>query len=158
MLQIKVCDFQLTDSTILVCFDGAALSSGLCCGARGTFRAHQKRTTKWCLNCGAGTNNKAELLGLWVSLSLAKFWNLNHILVLGDSKLIIDWINQNCKLNSVHLEGWKQETLKLSNNFSDIHFSHIPRTHNRAADALSKRALSGVVGRLSVYHCDKGVE
>jgi ribonuclease HI len=158
ILQYKVCDYQLTEGTILICFDGAALSNGLCCGAGGTFRAHQTRTTNWYLNCGAGTNNKAELLGLWVSLTLAKIWNLNHILVLGDSKLIIDWINQTCKFNSVHLEGWKQETLKLSTNFSDIHFSHIPRTHNRAADSLSKRALSGVVGRLSVYHSDLGIE
>jgi hypothetical protein len=131
LLQPKVCDFQLTEGTTLICFDGAALSNGLCCGAGGTLRATQTRTTNWFLNCGAGTNNKAELLGLWVSLTLAKFWNLNHILVLGDSKLIIDWINHSCKFNSVHLEGWKQKTLSLSTYFSDIHFSHIPRTLNR---------------------------
>jgi hypothetical protein len=97
-------------------------------------------------------------LGLWVSLSLANFWSLNHLHVLGDSKLIIDWINQVCKLNSVHLEGWKQETRKLATNFSNIQFSHISRVHNSAADALSKRALSAVVGKLSIYHSDNGLE
>jgi len=97
-------------------------------------------------------------MGLWVSLSLATFWSLNHILVLGDSRIIIDWINLHTKLHSVHIEGWKERTLKLSSNFSDIEFRHIPRSQNIAADVLSKRALCGVVGRLSVYHVDKGVE
>ena len=97
-------------------------------------------------------------MGLWVSLSLDTFWSLNHILVLGDSKIIIDWINHNSKLHSVHIEGWKERTLKLSSNFSAIKFRHIPRSQNTAADVLSKKALCGVVGRLSVYHVDKGVE
>jgi hypothetical protein len=48
--------------------------------------------------------------------------------------------------------------MKLSSNFSDIEFCHIPRSHNIAADALSKKALTGVVGRLSIYHVDNGVE
>jgi len=152
----KVCNIHWTDGTVLVSFDGAALSSGLCCRAGGSFRAHQSRTTNWFLNCGAGTNNKAELLGLWVSLSLASFWSLNHLHVLGDSKLIIDWINQVSKLNSVHLEGWKQDTRKLASKFSDIQFSHISRIHNSVDDALSKRALSAVAGRLSIYHSDYG--
>jgi len=55
----------------LVCFDGAALSNGLCCGAGGTFKSHPSRITKWFLNCGAGSNTKAELMGLWASLFLA---------------------------------------------------------------------------------------
>jgi hypothetical protein len=51
-----------------------------------------------------------------------------------------------------------QKTRELSKLFSDINFLHVPRSHNREADALSKRALNEVVGRLSVYHCDRGIE
>jgi ribonuclease HI len=158
MIQNKVVDLQWTDGTIFAFFDGAALSNGLCCGAGGTFRAHRSRTTNWFLNCGAGTNNKAELLGLWVTLLLANFWSLNHICVLGDSKLVLDWINQISELNSVHLEGWKLKTRMLAIFFSDIQFCHVPRAHNGAADALSKTALNAVVGRLTVYHCDNDIE
>jgi ribonuclease HI len=129
----------LAEGYTLICFDGAAQQNGLCCGAGGTFKSHQSRTTNWFLNCGAGSNTKAELMGLWVSLSLATVWSLNHILVLGDSKIIIDWINHNSKLHSVHIEGWKEKTLKLSNNFSVINFRHIPRIHNTAADAFQRR-------------------
>jgi hypothetical protein len=80
-------------------FDGAAKSSGLCCGAGGIFKMHQKRTTKWFLSCGRGSNTKAELLGLWATLLLASNWSLDHFQVIGDSKVIIDWIN--CKCDSI---------------------------------------------------------
>jgi ribonuclease HI len=158
LIKIKACVQHLAEGYTLICFDGAAQQNGLCCGAGGTFRSSQFRTTNWFLNCGSGSNTKAELMGLWVSLSLATFWSLNHILVLGDSRIIIDWINLHSKLHSVHIEGWKERTLKLSSNFSAIEFRHIPRSQNIAADVLSKKALGGVVGRLSVYHVDKGVE
>jgi ribonuclease HI len=157
-IQNRACVHQLAKGYTLICFDGAAQQNGLCCGAGGTFRSSLSRTSNWSLNCGSGSNTKAELMGLWVSLSLATFWSLDHILVLGDSKIIIDWINRHSKLHAVHIEGWKERTMKLSSNFSDIEFRHIPRSHNIAADALSKKALIGVVGRLSVYHVDNGVE
>jgi ribonuclease HI len=158
VLPNKACEFKMAEGYTLACFDGAAQSNGLCCGAGGTFKTHPSRITKWFINCGAGTNTKAELLGLWASLTLASFWSLNHLHVLGDSRVIIDWINHNCNLHSVHIEGWKQKTQELSKIFTDINFHHIPRSHNTEADALSKRALSEVVGRLSVYHCDRGKE
>jgi ribonuclease HI len=157
-LPYKAVEFNLAEGYTLACFDGAAQSTGLCCGAGGTFKTHPSRITKWFINCGAGTNTKAELMGLWASLTLASFWSLNHLHVLGDSRVIIDWINHNCNLQSIHIEGWKQKTQELSKLFTDINFHHIPRSHNTEADALSKRALSEVVGRLSVYHCDRGKE
>jgi len=48
--------------------------------------------------------------------------------------------------------------MELSKTFTDINFHHISRSHIREADALSKRALNEVVGRLSVFHCDRGIE
>ena len=148
----------MAEGSTLVCFDGVALSNGLCCGAGGTFKSHPSRITKWFLNCGVGSNTKDELMGLWASLTLASCWSLNHLLVLGDSRVIIDWINHKCNLHSIHIEGWKQKTRELSNLFTDINFQHISTSHNTKADALSKRALGEVIGRLSVFHCDKGEE
>jgi ribonuclease HI len=154
----KACDYSLPAGGTLVCFDGAALPNGICCGAGGTFKYQSSRTTKWFLNCGVGSNNKAELMGLWASLFLASCWSLNHLRVLGDSRVVIDWINHKHKLQSVHFEGWKQQTLELAKLFSDIQFHHFHRHHNTEADALSKRALCEVAGRLSIFHCDNGIE
>ena len=58
------CEIPLTNGSTLACFDGAAVATGLCCGAGGFFKAHPKRITKWFLNCEEGSNTKAELLGL----------------------------------------------------------------------------------------------
>lgn len=145
------------DHTV-ACFDGAAVSSGLCCGAGGTFKFHPTRTTKWFLSCGVGSNTKAELLGLWTTLTLALFWSIHYLCILGDSKVIVDWFNGKCKLQSSHVEGWKLKTQQLANFFSALTVSHLPRAHNSEADALSKRALPEVAGRLHIFHSDGGTE
>jgi ribonuclease HI len=157
-LFLKVCDFNTLDGYTVACFDGAALSSGGCCGAGGFFKTHTSRITLWFLNCGVGTNNKAELLGLWAALYLASSWSISHLHVLGDSRIIIDWISLKAKFQSVHNENWMDKTMELSRTFADVNFHHIPRSLNREADALSKRALSEAVGRLSVFHRDCGEE
>jgi ribonuclease HI len=150
--------FDLAEGHSLAFFDGAAQSNGSRCGAGGFFKSHQSRITNWFINCGSGTNTKAELLGLWTTLTLAALWSIDDLHVQGDSRVIIDWITNKSKLNSIHLEGWMQKTRDLLQRFSNINFLHVPRSHNKAADVLSKRALSEVVGRLSIYHCDKGIE
>jgi ribonuclease HI len=154
----KACTLEMAAGHTLICFDGAAQLDGRVCGAGGIFKHHPARVTKWFLNCGEGTNTKAELLGLWASLTLAAMWSINHLLVLGDSRVIIDWITQKCNLHSIHIEGWLHLTRNLSAHFADINFKHIPRSLNREADALSKRALNGVVGRLSVFHSENGID
>jgi ribonuclease HI len=56
---------------------------------------HQK-ACRWHINGGSGTNSKAELLGAWVTLTIAKLWNITKLKILGDSKVIIDWLNNKC--------------------------------------------------------------
>jgi hypothetical protein len=80
------------------------------------------------------------------------------MIVLGDSRVVIDWINQKSNLRSVHIEGWKHKTQELSKHFTDIRFHHFSRSFNSEADALSKKALSAEVGRLSIFHSDSGID
>jgi ribonuclease HI len=154
----RVCDITQTEGFTLACFDGAALANGECCGAGGIFKSHATRITKWFLNCGAGTNTKAELLGLWATLTLATLWSIEKIQILGDSKVIIDWIKQQGQLHAVNIECWKIKTMELASKFKDISFQHIYRDHNKEVDLLSKRALREIKGRLSVYHWENGEE
>jgi ribonuclease HI len=150
--------FDLDAGHTIAFFDGAAQLGGSVCGAGGTFKSHPSRTTNWFINCGAGTNTKAELMGLWATLSLAALWSIDHIHIQGDSRVIIDWISNQSQLHSTHLASWMRKVRDLTLCFTDINFRHVPRSHNCAADALSKRALTEVIGRLSVYHSDRGVE
>jgi hypothetical protein len=52
-------------------FDGAAEASGSNSGAGGIIRTRDNRIFKWILNCGPGSNTRAELLGAWALLTLA---------------------------------------------------------------------------------------
>jgi ribonuclease HI len=106
----------------------------------------------------SGYQHKGELMGLWATLTLATHWAIKKIQILGDSKVIIDWINQKGQLQAVNIEGWKLKTKDLVSKFEDISFQHIYREHNKEADQLSKRALKEPKGRLIVYHWDNGQE
>jgi len=50
-----------------------------------------------CTNCGEGTNTKAELMGEWVALFIAKYLDILDIQLLEDSKVIIDWLKKKSK-------------------------------------------------------------
>jgi ribonuclease HI len=66
---------QVTDH-IIAFFDGASILKGLNCGAGGVFKFSAQKVCRWHINGGSGTNSKAELLGAWVTLILAKLWNI----------------------------------------------------------------------------------
>jgi len=80
---------------------------------------------------------------------MAKMWNITKLKIFGDSKGIIDWLNNGCTLNASHLEGWKYRTKELSSQFQEINFIHIFRDFDKKADLLSKQALLGFLGRLT---------
>jgi len=132
----KEIDLSLSEGYTLACFDGAAHSSGFCCGAGGFFKTHLSRISKWFLNCGPGSNTKAELMGLWTTLYLTSSWSIKHLLDRGGSKVIINWITLKSKLHSIQIECWKQKTLNLSKSFTTLNVQHFSRSFNREADAL----------------------
>jgi ribonuclease HI len=142
----------------MACFDGVTLSNGECCGAGGMIKTQTSKVIEWYINCGAGSNTKAELMGLWATLTLATQWSIEKLQVLGDSKVIIDWINQKGQLHVVNIEGWKLKTKELATSFQDISFQHIYRDHNKEADFVSKRALKEPKGRLSLFLRENGTE
>jgi ribonuclease HI len=129
-------------------FDGAAQQNGLLCGVGGVIKTPEMTTYRWTLNCGQGSNTRAELLGVWACLTLALRLNLDVTHVLGDSKIVIDWINQSNKLQVTSLLGWKTKIRELIAHFMDIKFTHIYREENMEADALSKLALQVPEGRI----------
>jgi ribonuclease HI len=109
----------------LATFDGAAVAGGTNCGAGGTIKTINAQVFHWFFNCGAGTNTKAELLGAWATLTITKLLNLHYIHVIGDSKVIIDWLDQKGKLQAINVEDWKKRTKDLIQFFNGISFHHI---------------------------------
>jgi hypothetical protein len=75
---------------------------------------------------------------------------------LGDSKVIIDWLNQKGKTNSIEIEGWKRKTKVLSTSFQEMSYQHIYKKYNKKVDHLSKQALLGPTSRLTFYKWENG--
>jgi ribonuclease HI len=88
-------------------FDGAAQADGRCCGVGGIIKLSASTTYKWFVNCGAGTNTKAELMGAWATLHIAKYLSIQKLQGLGDSSVILNWLNKKGNLTISALEGWK---------------------------------------------------
>jgi hypothetical protein len=97
-------------------FDGAAQGDGRCCGAGGIIKFSASLTYKWYMNCGQGTNTKAELMGAWATLHIAKYLDIEKLQVYGDSLVIINWLSNKGNLRVCALEGWKRRITILKEN------------------------------------------
>jgi ribonuclease HI len=106
-------------------FDGVAQSDGRCSGAGGIIKWSTTTGYKWHPNCGEGTNTKEELMGLWATLFIANYLSITKLQILGDSKVIINWINKKGNLCINALEGWKQRINLLKEKFISTKFYHI---------------------------------
>jgi ribonuclease HI len=130
-------------------FDGATDLSDHRCGVGGLIKTSANTVIKWTFNCGCGTNTRAELLGAWVTLILAMRLNIEVIQVIGDSKIIIEWLKDKGKLQIASLMGWMDRIKRLKNSFKEIHFTHVYRELNMEADYLSKKALAKAEGKIN---------
>ena len=86
-----------------------------------------------------------------MTLTLAKLWDINKLVVLGDSKVIIDWLNQKTILHATEIEGWLHRSRSITTTFQDITFSHIFQEYNTKADLLSKQGLLEPKGVLTYF-------
>ena len=91
------------DDTPIGFFDGAIVG-GLCgigiflkISSDDFFRVH--------FVGGEGSNMKAEIVGLWGLLHLTSSLSINKMMVAGDSKVAIDWINDKANLNLIYLNS-----------------------------------------------------
>jgi ribonuclease HI len=148
---------SLLDDISIAWFDGAAQQKEEKCGAGGKIVINNSISYSWTLNCGKGTNTKAELLGAWASLTLASRLSIPDLLLLGDSRIVIDWLNKRGAIQAVALERWKERIIESLTLFRKITFAHIFREENKEADRLSKLALEKQ-GRIAFNRREDGNE
>jgi ribonuclease HI len=88
-----------------------------------------------------GTNTRAELLGVWATLFLASKLHIDTLQVLGDSRIVIEWLSSRGELQVVSLLAWKDRIRQLQSTFKKLNYTHIHREYNNSADQLSKATL-----------------
>jgi ribonuclease HI len=121
------------------------------CGAGGMIKQNINSIFKWNLCYDIGTNTRVELMGAWASLHLASRFHIDNLHLIGDSRVIIDWLNHLGKLNIITLLAWKDRIRSLLHYFKNLTFTHTSREFNRDADLLSKAILQGILG-LFIYN------
>ena len=93
------------------------------------------------MGCGICTNTRAELLALWFVLRVSKLMGLPIHMILGDSMVVISWVNRLSTLKIPTLKHWRDEILSMLHLAPLVTFNHIYRELNMLADDLSKKAL-----------------
>ena len=102
------------------------------------------------LSQATSSNTIRELLALWVLLFFSLRKSLTMLHVASDSKLIIDWLNRDCKLQDLNLEGWLKKVQQLKTQFQHFKSQHVQRIFNQEVDDLSKNSLLLPTDRLVV--------
>jgi len=133
-------------------------------GAGGLINIGENISYRWTFNCGMGSNTRDELLRIWSTLTLAYRLDIDQLQVLGDSKIVVDWLNYKCNLFVTSLTSWIEKISSLIPLFKDLKFEHIYREENGDADSLSKKSLLAPKGRIhlhsafiSEFACDRGI-
>ena len=88
------------------------------------------------------TNNYAEYFGLYLGLVKAASLHLNNLQVYGDSLLVIKQMKGEYAVKSPNIIDLYNASKKLSKEFSEISYHHIPREQNKKADFLANEGIN----------------
>jgi ribonuclease HI len=130
-------------------FDGETQQNGHISGVGGIINLYALREYRWTMNCGKGSNMRDELLGAWATLVLTARFSVYDIHIMGDSKIIIDWLNKIGDLWVANLEAWKDRIDDICSLYRSITFEHIYREMNKKADCQSKQAFYTCRGKIT---------
>lgn len=93
------------------------------------------------------TNNIAEYTGLLTGLlKIADEFNeIKHLIIKGDSLLIIKQLKGEFKVRNERLKQFYTDCKSIFEHFDSISFEHVLRTYNKRADSLANKALDKLI-------------
>ena len=94
------------------------------------------------------TNNQAEYCGLIIGLKECLKRGFCKITVYGDSKLVINQMNEEWDVKSDKLKPLYQTAKKIENKMELVSFQYIKRGFNSDADALAKKAITNYISEM----------
>jgi ribonuclease HI len=93
---------------------------------------------------GRTTNNQAEYIALVRALEHAARLGTQHrVAVHSDSELMVKQMKGEYRVKDPGLRPLYEKAKELAGRFAEVTFRHVPRAHNRRADALCNAALDG---------------
>jgi ribonuclease HI len=83
------------------------------------------------------TNNEAEYEALIQGMILALEMKIEHLIITGDSELVINHVTQKYKIKKERLKLYAKRVNELMESFSSFNLSFIPRERNQKDDSLA---------------------
>ena len=86
------------------------------------------------------SNNIAEYEGLIASLKAAITLGVKHLIIKGDSQLLVNFSNKVYEPKDEHMEAYLAEVRRMEKHFWGLELQHVPCGTNQEADDIAKRA------------------
>ena len=87
------------------------------------------------------TNNHAEYAGLILGMQQAIEFGIKHLIIKGDSQLVINHMNGSYQCKSSNLIELYDKAKELESKFGCVYYNHVLRNLNKRADELSNIAI-----------------
>ena len=94
----------------------------------------------------------AEALALWQGLIQAKNMGINELIVSGDSRIIIQALNQRSRISNLHLRQTLKRIQRTILTFKQVEIYHILRKLNSEADTAANDGVPLSKGELLTNH------
>lgn len=131
------------DTIWCVWFDGSAHPNPGTCGAGVVLRAPDGRRWEWHRRLGQGNSSEAEYQALILALELAFPLVMTDacrsLLVLGDSRVVLDDVRVDSAVSAPSLRHWHQRARDVMARYPELELRWLPRHRNAEADHLSQR-------------------
>jgi ribonuclease HI/probable phosphoglycerate mutase len=88
-----------------------------------------------------GTHNEAEYRALILGLDKAREYGVTHLTIYGDSRLIVEQVNERYRVRKVNLLPLHALAMDHLSAFEEWELTHVRRQENTRADALASAAL-----------------
>ena len=93
---------------------------------------------------GVATNNVAEYSALIAGLERARELEVDEIVVVSDSELMVKQMTGEYRVKNETLQELWLHASRLARNFRDVSYTAVRREHNELADRLVNEALDSV--------------
>jgi ribonuclease HI len=88
--------------------------------------------------------NQSEYAALITGLEIARGQQIEHLKVLGDSKLVCKQVTGDWEVKSDRLAPYHEKAVDITKSFKKLQINHIPREQNYLANDLSRLARSKI--------------
>ncbi|MDP1978009.1 ribonuclease HI family protein [Undibacterium sp.] len=132
---------QKNASTWLAWFDGSASPNPGKCQIACVLTSPEGPRFEYVQNFEYGDSCDAEYSGLLLALQQARQHHVQHLIVHGDSQVVIDDFNQRKASKLVRMLEYRQQAQLLATQFKQLQVRWVPRHKNQTADALTQMAM-----------------